>query len=281
MAAQKFLVVWADGIGTSKLDPKDEASILLSVVTRLMESLRSHGHEVGMMKVPWKASMARIGGNTTWHNAAAEGVRMVDEIVREHAETNTRIILLGYSGGCKVIHDWVNGHPHSLVAAVGYLSDPFRPGRKWQSGTQDPGGSGIAGEDAGPLQDRTFWTSFWQDVISSCPLDSPLRTPADLSDKIPGSFVEDFSTHVRLGNWQLATYIGMWRKDPLGYFRSLGPRLDAARRGVEKYLTGSHTTAYTREFLTVSNGIEDRRSLTHRLGDTISYKVRKDLKENS
>lgn len=277
----KFHIIWADGIGTRKLDPNDEASVLLSVVQHLASSLSEHGHQAYSSKVPWRASMAMVGGNTSWHHAATEGVWMIDEIIREYADGNTKFILLGYSGGCKVIHDWVNTRPTHQVAAVGYLSDPFRPRGRWQSGTLNPHGHGIAGEDEGPIGGKTYWTSFSEDVISSCPPDSPLRTLADLSDKIPGSFIEDFSSHIRLGNWQLATYIGMWRRDPLGYFRSLGPRLDLARRGVEKYLTGAHTTAYTREFVTVSNGVEDRRPLTQRLADTISYKVRKDLKENS
>lgn len=270
----KFLIVWADGIGTRKLDPRDADSILLDVVMELMTSLREHGHQVADHKVNWKASMAMVGGNTSWHNAAHGGVIDIDNMLNATAG-DERIIMLGYSGGCKVIHDWLDTRRDELhrVAAVGLLSDPFRPRYSWQYDTPDPGGSGICGERDTPVR-ATFWTSFHKDVISSCPFDSPLRTLADLSDKIPGSFVEDFGDHIRLGNWQLANYIGMWRKDPLGYFRQLGPRLDAARRGVEGYLTGAHTTAYTRPF-----GTGGDRPLTLRLAHTISYRVRKDLKE--
>lgn len=277
----KFLIVWADGIGTHKLDPEDAASILRKTVVDLIESLRKHDHEVSNRKVNWKASMAMVGGNTSWHNAAHGGVLDIDNILNQNAEFDTRVILLGYSGGCKVIRDWLDARPHQRqrVAAVGLLSDPFRPHLGFQAGTDNPGGSGICGGRNTPLGDRTFYTSFRNDVISSCPDDSPLRTLADLSDKIPGAFIEDFTDHVRLGNWQLATYIGMWRRDPIGYFIRLGPRMDAARRGVEGYLTGAHTTAYTREFVTKNNGVEDRRPLATRLADTVSYKVRKDLKE--
>lgn len=277
-----FVTIWADGIGTHKLDPDDAASVLLSVVDALGDDLLERGITVSDEKVPWKASMAMIGGNTSWDDAAREGVQMINDIVKKYPY-GTRIILLGYSGGCKVIHDWLDradSYTLSTVAAVGFLSDPFRPGTRYQSGTPDPGGHGIAGWRGTPIDGRAFWTSYFMDVISSCPPDSPLRTLADVSDKIPGSFIEDFGDHVRLGNWQLATYIGMWRKDPLGYFRSLGPRLDAARIGVEKYLTGSHTTAYTRPFETRLDGKVDKRSLATRLAHTISYKVRRDLEEN-
>ena len=274
-------IIWADGIGTRELDPRDEGSVLLDVVMELIASFREHGFDsVADTKVQWDASMAMVGGNTSWNNAAHKGVINLDGIVN-HLAPDTRIILLGYSGGCKVIHDWLDTRWGSLnrIAAVGYLSDPFRPAHAWQAGTPDPGGWGICGSRPNQISDKTFWTSFHEDVISSCPADSPLRTLADLSDKIPGSFIEDFIHHVQLGNWQLATYIGMWRKDPLGYFRSLPARMDLARRGVEKYLTGAHTKAYTREFVTHQNGIKDSRPLTVRLAHTLSYKVRKDLKE--
>lgn len=278
----RYLIVWADGIGTAKLDPRDADSVLLDVVLELITSLGEHGVQATDQKVPWKASMARIGGNTSWHNAAHEGVIMIDDILNRQTDINTKVILLGYSGGCKVIHDWLASRQdqHYRVAAVGYLSDPFRPADAWQAGTPDPGGRGIAGDHSNPLWDRTFWTSFYKDVISSCPDNSPLRTLADLSDKIPGSFVEDFGEHQHLGNWQLATYIGMWRKDPLGYLRDLPGRMRQARIGVQGYLLeGTHTKAYTNEYVTYSNGVRDPRPLTVRIAHTISYKVRKDLKE--
>lgn len=274
----KFLIAWADGIGTQKLDPEDVRSVLIDVVRRLETGLRGHGHEVASAKVMWKASMAGIGGPTSWDDAAAEGLVLLDEIIRLRATGDTKIILLGYSGGCKVIHDWLDSRPLDRVAAVGLLSDPFRPADAWQSGTLNPHGSGICGGQQGPIPDRTYWTSYWEDVISSCPDDSPLRTFADLSDRIPGGFLDDFGGHLRLSNWQLANYIKLWKRDPLGYLFGLGRRMGLARRGVEGYLTGAHTTAYTREFVTEVNGVTDKRPLTHRLADTISYRVRKDLK---
>lgn len=271
-----MLIVYADGIGTARLAPDDGRSILMSVVRRLVTRLREQGKEVTPVRVEWPASMAGIGGNLPWDKAAAVGVADLNRIVRAHP--GEQVILLGYSGGCKVIHDWLDSRPLENVAAVGLLSDPFRPADAWQSGTLNPHGSGICGGQQGPIPDRTYWTSYWEDVISSCPDDSPLRTFADLSDQIPGGFLDDFGGHLRLSNWQLANYIKLWKRDPLGYLFGLGRRMDLARRGVEGYLTGAHTTAYTREFVTEVNGVTDKRPLTHRLADTISYRVRKDLK---
>ena len=178
-----------------------------------------------------------------------------------------------HSGGCRDVHDWVDTRPQDRhrITAVGLLSDPYRPYGRWQHRVPDPGGWGICGQRVGHLPHDTLWSSHPDDVISSCPPDSPLRTLADLSDRIPGGFIDDFVNHIRLRDWQLATHIGMWRHDPLGYLRSLGPRMELARRGVYGYLTGAHTTAYTRPYDTHDG---DLRPLVDRLADSLSWKIR-------
>lgn len=270
----RFAIIWADGIGTAKLDPRDADSVLLDVVLELTTDLAERGHQSFDYKVPWKASMATIGGSTSWHNAAHGGVLAIDDLVLG-LHVDTQVILLGYSGGCKVIHDWLDSRPQHLwrVAAVGYVSDPFRPPNRFQSGTPNPGGYGICGSKLGPLPAKTFWTSFADDVISSCPEDSPLRTPADLSDKIPGSLLDDLGEHLRLGDFQLANYIKLWRRDPLAYLVGLPGRMRVARQGVMNYLGSAHTLAYTRPFVSHIKP-EDDRPLTMRLAATIAYKVR-------
>ena len=273
--APPMLIIWADGIGSARVAPDDGRSILLTVVTRLAEKLREQGRQVVPTRVTWPASMAGVGGPKSWDAAAREGVEDIDRILR--ANPGREVVLLGYSGGCKVIHDWLGAQPArglERVRAVGLLSDPFRPATRYQHDTPDPGGYGIAGARLGPIAGRTFWTSYGADVISSCPPDSPLRTVADLSDKIPGSFVDDLGDHLRLNNWQLANYMRLWRKDPLAYINSFLPRMGAARDGVVGYLLGgAHTEAYTRAYSTPGRPF-DRRSLAHRLADTISWALR-------
>lgn len=258
-----MLIVTADGIGTAGILPVDTRSILGHVSARLGQRTARHRVE----PVIWPASMAGIGGPRSWTVAAHLGVLDLDRIAAEHP--GEQLVLLGYSGGCRVIHDWLDTRPaeHHRVAAVGLMSDPYRPHSRWQHGLADPGGWGIAGQRLGPIPGRTFWTSAPGDAISSCPPDSPLRTAADLSDQIPGSLLADLSGHLRASNWQLAWHMGVWRRDPLGYLRGLGPRLDRARRDVEGYLRGAHTTAYTRPH-------QGGPSLAHRLADSIAWAIR-------
>ncbi len=266
-----MLIITADGIGTARLADDDERSILHAVARRLGDSLRHHGQQVDHVRAEWPASMAGVGGPLSWTVAAHHGLLSIDHLLRTHP--NRQAILLGYSGGCRVVHDWVDTRPQDRhrIAAVGLLSDPYRPYGRWQHRVPDPGGWGICGQRMGHLPHDTLWSSHPDDVISSCPPDSPLRTLADLSDRIPGGFIDDFVNHIRLRDWQLATHIGMWRHDPLGYLRSLGPRMELARRGVYGYLTGAHTTAYTRPYNTHDG---DLRPLVDRLADSLSWKIR-------
>lgn len=257
-----MLIAFADGIGTARLTDDDGRSILQHVVRPLAAKTGA-----APVRIEWPASMAGMGGHQSWASSARVGVDHLDRITDAHP--GEQIILLGYSGGCRVIHDWLDTRAgmHPRVAAVGLMSDPFRPAERWQHGLPGPGGWGIAGQRLGPVPGRTFWTSAPGDAISSCPADSPLRTAADLSDQIPGALLTDLAGHLRRGDWQLATYMGLWRRDPLAYLRGLGPRLHQARLDVEGYLTGAHTLAYTRPH---AGGD----SLAHRLAATIAWAVR-------
>lgn len=256
-----MLVLYADGIGSAAL-PDDSDESILGVAARDVAA-RVGGEAV---RIPWPASMAGVGGPLSWERAAEIGVAALDEFV--DARPGVPVVLLGYSGGCRVIHDWLDGatHAHGRVKAVGLLSDPFRPAARWQHGTGDPGGSGICGERLGPLPDRTFWSSAPGDAISSCVPDSPLRTLADLSDKVPGSLLRDLRGHLGRGDWQLANYMKLWRRDPLGYLLGLGPRMVRARADVRGYLTGAHTTAYVVPF-------DGGPSLRDRLAATVAWKA--------
>lgn len=239
-----MLIVYADGIGTAKIPPEDERSILLTVAKACAESLRGKGHHVGVLKAEWPASMATVGGPLSWVNAAYRGVLAIDNILADHP--GERIILLGYSGGCRVVHDWLDTRPGQLdrIAAVGLMSDPFRPEGKSQDGRPPLHGWGICGQRPGPVPGRTFWTGWNADVITCCSPDNPLRTGADVSDRIPGGFLDDVGDHLELGNWQLANYMKVWRRDPLAYLLNLPRRMNDARWGIHGYLTGEHTRAY-------------------------------------
>lgn len=257
-----MLIVYADGIGTGKLLPGADQSILFHAVGRLA-ALQG----AGVAMVEWPASIAPIGGNQSWSDAAKIGLADIDRILRENPAEP--VVLMGYSGGCKVVHDWLDTRPQQLerIAAVGLMSDPFRPKGRHQHGTPLPPGRGILRPRPGPIPGRTFWSAWPGDVITDCPENSPLRTVADLSKNTPGGVLDDLGDHLHLNSWQLANYMGMWRRDPLGYLFALPSRIAVAREGIRGYLGGEHTMVYTRPW----GPADDRRSYAHRLADTINY----------
>lgn len=261
-------IIFADGIGSAKPGYTDSESIIMRIVERLVELNPSWTYT----RVIWPASMATVGGKYSWKDASAIGFDHLTKVVADKLLDNPdeMFILLGYSGGNKVIHDWLNSPFNSLmlekIAAVGLMSDPWRPENRKQAELPHTYGWGICGQDLGPIPDRTFWTTVPGDVISDASHDAILRTAADASDAMPGGFLADLIGHLEDGNLQLAWQIGVFRDNPLKWILNLLPRMDRARIDIEGYFGGKHTTDYTTPY---AGG----RSLAHRLADSISYHV--------
>ena len=262
-----MLIITCDGIGTAGVSPDDSRSILGHVSARLSQKTGQHR----IIPVNWPASMAGIGGPQSWTVAAHMGVLELDKITREHPDQP--LILLAYSGGNRVVHDWLDTRPEMLdrVAAVGLMSDPYRPRDRQQHGLPRTRGWGICGERHGPIPARSFWVTNPGDVISDALPDSLLRTVADLSDQIPGGLLADLAGHHHRGDWQLLWQLGILRTNPLGWLGTLGSRLDQARRDIDGYLSGDHTTGYTKAFSTPDGKTT---SLAHRLADSIAWSIR-------
>lgn len=261
-----MLIAYADGIGTARLTDDDGRSILQHVVRPLAAKTGARP-----VRVEWPASLAGIGGHLSWAASAHHGVLHLDQLLHDHP--GERVILLGYSGGCRVVHDWLDTRPkhRHRVAAVGLLSDPYRPYGRDQHGTRPAYGWGIAGQLLGPIPGRTFWSTHPEDAISNARSDSLLRTFADLSDHIPGGLLADLINHHQKGNWQLLWQLGIIRTNPLGWFGTLGDRLHQARVDIDGYLhRGVHTTGYTQPFRTSDGKTE---SLAHRLADSIAWAI--------
>lgn len=260
-----MLIVHADGIGTARLDDDDGRSILNHVVRPLAAKTAAKP-----VRAKWPASMATVGGPMSWTTAAHHGVLELDKIVRDRPDD--KLILLGYSGGCRVIHDWLDQRPddHHRVVAVGLMSDPYRPYGRKQHGVPHTSGWGVCGQRLGPLPGLTLWTTHPSDVISNALSDALLRTFADLSDKIPGGLFDDLRGHHERADWQLLWQLGILRTNPLAYFGTLGYRLEQAHRDIHGYLTGAHTRGYTDPF-PAPDGTTD--SLAHRLAASIAWKV--------
>lgn len=255
-------IVYADGIGSSVPDYKDV--ILNKVVVRLTELMPS----AEVTRVNWPASMSMVGGiEYSWTDATLMGVADINRIV--HDNPDDEFILLGYSGGCRVVHEWLETNPNRLdkIAAVGFLSDPFRPRDRKQSELPETIGWGICGEKVGPIPERSFWTTVPSDVISDASANSILRTTADISDVMPGQYIRDLAGHLIKNDLQLAWEITTFRDNPLGWFLALGERIHQARLDIEGYLGGKHTTDYIEPF---AGGD----SLAVRLANTINWHVR-------
>ncbi|QAU06264.1 lysin B [Gordonia phage Rickmore] len=255
-------IIYADGIGSNAPGVIHEDSVLYDVVERLVLL----NPEYKVERVVWPASMATVGGNKSWDESTRLGVQDIDRIVDQL--DGELVILLGYSGGCRVIREWLMKNEHRLaqVAAVGMLSDPFRPKGRKQAELPDTQGWGICGQDLGPIPDRTYWTTVPGDVISDAREDSLLRTLADASNVMPGQFIGDLAEHLNDGDLQLAYQLKVFWQNPINWLFSLGPRLHQARIDIEGYLGGQHTTAYQKAY--AGGG-----SLAERLADSISWKV--------
>lgn len=264
-------VLFIDGIGTEKLEVGDGRSILEPIARTVAEDPRIKGP---LLRVQWPAQMAGIGGRLTWRQASDQGVATLESLVR--ARPHEDLVLFAYSGGNLVLHNWLDRHPehHHRIKACGFVSDPFRPHGKQQDGTPSLGGWGVCGQRKTPIMDRSYWTSVLDDAISNAHGDALLRTVADLSDRIPGGFLDDLWGHHRDGNWQLAWQMHVIRTNPLHWLGTLGPRLHQARLDIEGYMTGRHTTAYHEPFVTMDGGgNKDDRSLAARIAATVAWKA--------
>ncbi|WKW86814.1 lysin B [Gordonia phage Conley] len=255
-------IIYVDGIGSNSPGVKHEDSILYDVVERLVLLNKEYKPD----RLIWPASMAMVGGTKSWNQSTEAAIEEIDRVVSQiNGQT---FILLGYSGGCRPVREWLERNPGLLhqVVAVGMLSDPFRPKDRKQAELPETRGWGICGQELGPIPDRTYWTTNPGDVISDALPDSLLRTPADASDVMPGQFVGELHRHLNAGDLQLAYQLQVFRQNPMKWFFKLGPRLHQARVDIEGYLGGQHTTAYQKPY--AGGG-----SLADRLADTINWKA--------
>lgn len=248
-----------DGIGTKG---RVDGSVLAHCADHL-------GAKLGITPewVPWHAAMLGVGGGGSWEENAAAGVDLLQRRVASHSEP---VVLLAFSGGNKVVHDWLGQNPeyHHRVAAVGLMSDPWRPASRWQHGTADPRPRyGIMGQSLGPVSDRTFWTTAVDDAISSAWPDALLRYVADVSMESMDDLIRKAIHLGSLGQFQLAWQSGIVLREPLTWFLGLGGRIGQLAADVRGYMSGGHTNAYTRPYKTG----DDTRSLAVRLADTIHY----------
>lgn len=256
-----------DGIGTSG----KTSNVLDFAATTIAKNLREAGVEVITEWAVWPASMfGAIGGRESWQASSIIAKAWLNDKLKA-IPPQDKIILLAYSGGNKPVHEWLNENPDKLhrVAAVGFASDPFRPYGKQQHGMEKLHGYGICGQDEGPIPDVSFWVAVPGDDITDSPRDAILRTAADFSGGFPAEILEQAIPKLTKGNFQLAWQLGIIQRDPIGYLRGLGGRLDYARQSIIRYGSGFHTTHYREPYAGGDSPMV-------RFGNTIAYKVKKD-----
>lgn len=219
----------------------------------------------------WEASLMGVGGRTPWPIASHLAVLALAEKIRESQD---QVILVGFSAGNRPVREFLEQHPElrDRVVAVGLVADPWQPRSRQQNGIVDGPGWGVMGERLTPIPDRTFWSGHPGDPIPRAAGDSLLRYITPASDVTPGDFIREFVRHAHRGRLQLIPFLGL----PLHlWFGGLGARIARSIAEAQSYLGDGHTDVYVREYVTRDeHGREDRRSLAHRLADTIAWKVR-------
>lgn len=254
-------ILTLDGITTNQIGTTD---VMQTVVDEFLKNVPQSSHTV----IPYPAAMMGVGGPESWTTSTEIGL---NNLLRVIQETEDKIVLVGYSGGCKPVHEFLSRHPefHEQITAVGFVSDPWRPRTRWQNGTPNPEGFGIMGEDFGPIADRTYWTSAKGDPISGAKPDSLLRYMADVCEGEIHQVPQAFLTLAQTGRLQLPAFLGL--PFPQWFF-GLGPRITNAVQEAHSYLNGGHDRAYVVPFVTDGSKSE---SLSARLGATLAFKHKK------
>lgn len=254
-------ILTLDGIMTNQIGTTD---VMKGVVDEFAKNVPEAQHVV----IPYPAAMMGVGGPESWERSTEVGLHNLVEAVKK---SDDDLVLVGYSGGCKPLHEFLSRFPqyHDRIKAVGFVSDPWRPAKQWQHGTPNPLGFGIMGQDAGPIPDRTYWTSAKGDPISGAKPDSLLRYMADVCEgeihQVPGAFL----TLAQTGRFQIPAFL----KLPIHeWFFGLGPRIVNAVQESHSYLNGGHDAAYVIPFLTND---KETKSLSARLGYTLAFKYKK------
>lgn len=253
-----------DGIGSSE-------GVNSTVVTTIADRLAERADTTTTF-INWQAGMVGVGAGGSWRDNSREAVQMIIDDLATHDDD---VILIGFSGGNKPVHDFLLKHPeyHDRVAAVGLVADPWRPRDRWQHGLRSPEPRyGIMGERHTPIPDRVLWTTVKTDPISSAYPDALLRYLADTSDGDMDQIIHKGIEHGHLGTFQLAWQLGVIQREPLSWLFGLPGRVGQLAADVRAYMDGSHTAGYIRPYRTAGG---DQRSLAVRLADSLAWMVTK------
>lgn len=197
------------------------------------------------VRVQWPEPDAiRLRRPRTWRAASAAGVADLARLVRLHP--SDPLVLVGCMCGSRIIHDWMDAYPDQLdrVAAVGLISDPFRPAGRTTPGVPDPGGQGVAGTHLGPIPDRTFWASVPGDPMSGVQRGSLLRAVVRDSQLTVEQVYRDLLHDLPDSRTQLAARLHVFHH-PSNWTAVFGRDLEDARATLLRFADRAHLADYT------------------------------------
>lgn len=233
-------IVTARGTG----EPVDGPENMLANVTRLLDRVKF----VTGADVPYEASIgpANSSGNPlgcSEDKSVADGVETLAAAIRA---TSNLVLPIGYSLGAVVVTRFLERQAAGEfadceLAGAAFVANPCRAAGETIDAVSF--GTGINGAHGKWPEIPTFTAANPADAITSCPLDSPLRTLAD------GLSAFGFA---QLGGWtqDLAERMLEHRFQPASFGWWLHPvatwdLYSAAARGISGYLSGKdHIHAY-------------------------------------
>lgn len=217
-----------------------------AILDRFVSDLEEWTGAREMVRVQWPAPGESGRRSHTWESSAAAGVADLARLVRLHPSDD--LVLIGVCCGTRVIHDWMDAHPEDLdrVAAVGLVSDPYRPRDRWLEGTPDPGGQGVHGLRRGPIPDRTHWVSVPGDPLSGVAPTNLLRGAVRSSDLMPAQVYDDILEHLPDTRARLALRLQV-AQNPALWSPHLLRQLDEATETLMAYRDQKYAALYETE----------------------------------
>ncbi|WP_072689325.1 alpha/beta fold hydrolase [Rhodococcus marinonascens] len=230
-------VITCRGIGEPPPSP------MLENVTKLLDPERFR-----VVPLWWRAQYGPVPDpqGVSFDEALRDGR---DELLFKIRRSRNPVILVGYSAGAALAGNvaaeiGMGEHPDIDLRGVGLISDPLRDPMNVVN--DEAAGFGIAGARHIPKGRFPVWQlADPADVITCCPLDSPLRTFADQSAAFsladPQAWGSDMIDRLRKKRWQPT--IRDWRNIPQVWWAYTQAISDA-----KGYLTDDHVSYHIRNY---------------------------------
>lgn len=144
-----------------------------SMTENLLSRVVAHFPNTEHVELPWEATYGAVGGNLLGRSFA-QATEWGENLLLMELDKGPALVF-GYSGGAELAGNVAyRGHPHLI--GTGLVADPSSPRMT------DNDKFGIRGERGAVYKSEVTWIGNEDDVICSCPEDSPLRAFAQASE---------------------------------------------------------------------------------------------------